>query len=85
MTEREALLKKLSAQEFAALELHLYLDSHPGDLSTAAKLAEFKEKAKFLRREYEEKYGPLSMKEKGANRWAWISNPWPWDPCSEED
>ena len=31
MTEREKLLKQLSALQFASWELHLYMDTHPYD------------------------------------------------------
>lgn len=84
MTEREKLLRQLAAQDFAAFELHLFLNSHPNDTATAAKLADFRTKADALRAEYEEKFGPLQSSDENGNRWAWISNPWPWDVGEEE-
>ena len=30
-------------------------------------------------KKFEEKYGPLSPSDENGNRWAWISDPWPWD------
>lgn len=40
-------------------------------------------KSNALRKEYEEKFGPIQAKRDNANRWAWISNPWPWDNNEE--
>lgn len=78
MTERERMLRKLSAVEFAAHELHIYLDTHPNDTSAGAALNEYDKQAAVLRKEYEEKFGPLTPGDDG-NRWAWIADPWPWN------
>ena len=79
MSEREKLLKKGATYDFAVIELHLFLDTHPNDNAAAAKLDEYRNRANELRREYEGKYGPIVATDRDANRWAWISNPWPWD------
>lgn len=84
MNERARLLKRIAAIDFAMLELHLFMDSHPNDKEAAAKLDDYKVKSRALRKEFEEKYGPLMSNQMDANRWAWISNPWPWDN-EEED
>ena len=34
MTKREALIKKIATYQFAAHDLQLYLDTHPGDSAT---------------------------------------------------
>lgn len=78
MTERERMLRRLSAVEFAAHELHIYLDTHPNDTSAGAALNEYEKQAAQLRKEYEEKFGPLTPGDDG-NRWAWIADPWPWN------
>ncbi len=79
MTERERMLRRLSSLDFAAAELHIYLDTHPDDNRTADILSEYRSQRDAVRREYEEKYGPLSSMNEDGNRWAWISDPWPWD------
>lgn len=83
MTKRETLLKKLSTYQFAALDLQLYLDSHPNDGDTIEKMNRFKEQAKELKKQYEQKYGPLTKSVTEGNNWSWIKAPWPWE--SEED
>lgn len=83
MTERERLMKRISSYDFAVIELHIYLDTHPNDKAVAEKLADYNQKSMKLRKEYEEKFGPIQAKQENANRWAWISNPWPWDNNEE--
>ena len=83
MNERERMLKNLSSYDFAIIELHIYLDTHPNDASAAKALKEYETKSNVLRAEYEEKFGPLSTNTASANRWAWISNPWPWNRQEE--
>ena len=85
MTERELLMRKIATNDFAVVELHLYRDTHPNDKQMAERLEEFAAKSAALRREYEQKYGPLTPGDQGGNRWAWIANPWPWDRAEEEN
>ena len=85
MSERERLIRRIAAIDFALVELHLFLDSHPNNTEVANKLDEYQMKSDELRSQYEEKFGPLSPMGKNGNRWAWISNPWPWDTSEEAD
>ena len=59
MTKREALLKKLSTYQFAALDLQLFLDTHPNDENTIEKMNMFKMQAAKAKADYESQYGPL--------------------------
>ncbi len=81
--ERDRLLRQIAAVDFAMIELHLFMDSHPNDREAGRKLDEYEKKSTALRKEFEEKYGPLTSMQKEGNRWAWICDPWPWD--NEED
>lgn len=83
LTEREILLKKISIYEFAALDIQIYLDTHPHDTAMIQKMNGFKEKLKPLVEEYEEKFGPLKKSMTSTNMWSWIKGPWPWE--NEED
>ncbi len=78
MTEREKMLCRLSSAEFAAHELHIYLDTHPDDAAAGDALNKYEKQAAQLRSDYESRFGPLSAGQDG-NRWAWIADPWPWD------
>lgn len=79
MSEQERLMRRISALDFAAFELHMFLDTHPNNKEMLAKLDEYKMNADQLRSEYEDKYGPLSHKGDSENQWSWISDPWPWE------
>lgn len=77
MTNRERLLRSLSAVQFALWELHLYLDTHPTDMNAAAMNEKYKVEAIRLKKEFEDTFGPLSpMTNSGVE---WLKNPWPWE------
>ena len=82
MSKREKLLRQLSSVQFALWELHLYLDTHPGDLEAISMHERYEVRFASLKKEYEEKYGPLSpMLGEGVD---WLKNPWPWDKEGED-
>lgn len=78
MTERQILLRKVSTYAFAILDLQIFLDTHPNDERTLARIRKFEQILAPLRREYEEKYGPLT-KMADTNNWTWVNSPWPWE------
>ncbi|MCR4425369.1 MAG: spore coat protein CotJB [Firmicutes bacterium] len=78
---KKQLLDCLQALEFAAIELNLYLDTHPEDTRA---LADYNQIAAALirtRAAYEQAYGPLLNygQSLSHNRWAWLDEPWPWE------
>lgn len=77
MTRRETMLKKLSAYQFAAWDMHLYLDTHPWDLSMLETHNRTAAKARQLKAEYEEAFCPLTAKK--AQGVEWLKGPWPWE------
>lgn len=79
MDEREILINRIAALDFAIVELNLYMDTHPNDTEVNMKLNDYKEKSMQLKNEYQEKFSPLSSKNIEENRWGWISDPWPWN------
>lgn len=78
--ERDEILNNLTVLDFMAVDLHLYLDTHPEDEEAIEKYNEIIRKADAVRYEYESKFGPLcsfrSMSDK--NSFKWIDSPWPW-------
>lgn len=85
MSTRSELLKRIASYDFAIVELNLFLNSHPNDSATIAKLDEYINKSNKLRQDFESKFGPLTAVSEDGNRWAWISDPWPWDTTKEVD
>lgn len=79
MSERERLLRRIAALDFALVDIQIFLDTHPNDAEALAKLDEYEQKARALREEFERNYGPIKSINAEPNRWAWIANPWPWD------
>ena len=63
MNERERLLRRIQAEDFAVYETVLYLDGHPGLRD------EYEGKFGPLTI-----YGNNDM-----NDWHWIDKPWPWE------
>lgn len=84
MENRNQMLRKIAELDFAITDLHLYLDTHPNNDEIGKKIAEYQAKSNAMRSEFEKFFGPLDNSDKNGNRWAWISNPWPWD-TQEED
>lgn len=77
MSKKEKLLRSLSSAQFALWELHLYLDTHPSDMTAISLHNQYKTKYDALLYEYEQNFGPLSPKMgEGVE---WLKNPWPWD------
>jgi spore coat protein JB len=76
---RDELLRRLSALDFYAIDLHLYLNTHPDDRDALNKYNAVIAEAQELRKEYESMYGLLSA-HTVTNKfpWQWIENPWPW-------
>ena len=85
MENNMTLKRKLSAAYFALSEIALYLDTHPTDQIALDYYAQYKAIIMPLTKEYENKYGPLTMDQfSGGSYWTWIQDPWPWDITEEE-
>jgi len=81
--DRDKLLSQLTALDFMAVDLALYLNLHPCDTEVIEKYNCVIKEADMIRCEYEKLFGPLCSYRSASpeNRWAWIENPWPWE-CS---
>lgn len=77
MTDRETILNKLSALQFAAWELHLYMDTHPDDCDAKELHEKYSCKSSELANLYESKFGPFNHLSGTGEMW--LQNPWPWD------
>ena len=79
-SNKKSLMKDLMAHDFAAYDLQLFLDTHPCDKKALECFQKQTAKAKELKKEYEEKYGPITAS--GAKcelPWQWIQSPWTWE------
>ena len=68
--------------DFMALDLHLYLNTHPQDSDALALFSTTTAKAAAARDKYEAAFGPLTAGGTAPDTgWPWIDNPWPWQAC----
>ena len=79
---RNKMLLRLSAVQFAAWELHVYLDTHPLDAEAALRYKELMNEYSLLLSEYEAAYGPVTKPATGNE---WLKDPWPWENTKESD
>ena len=79
--EKERLFLELSRIHFAAHELNLYLDLNPNDVTMIKLFNDYRERCEQLTKEYESKYGPLTIKSDSLNQtpFMWEKSPWPWE------
>ena len=76
------MLAKIQEMEFIAIELNLYLDTHPCDDEALCDYNRAVEDSRCLVRKYEAEFGPLYNFGLSANCedvWQWIKSPWPWE------
>ena len=83
--DRDELLKTLSELDFIAVDLGLFLNTHPGDSEAIIAYNQVIAAADAVRMRYEEAYGPLcSFRSYAADTqsWQWKDNPWPWQTAA---
>lgn len=78
------MLKKVQQMDFVVVELTLYLDTHPEDEEARRQWREAIKEAANVRKQFEMKYGPLSLTSVPSKQaidvgWQWNSSPWPWE------
>ena len=80
--EQEVMLQKLMELDFIAVDLGLYLNTHPTEAEAINAYNQIIEAADTLRIKYESMYGPLCSFRSYATdtkNWKWKNNPWPWE------
>ena len=80
-TDRNAMLMKLSELNFSALDLQLFLDTHPDDKKAIEHYNASVNAANKMRAEYEKAYGPLAnfVTPSRPDEFTYINSPWPWE------
>ena len=80
MMDRDRLLRRIQAEDFALYETVLYLDGHPNCRRALAFYNKHRDIVKALREEFESKYGPLNIYGNTSDcDWHWGNKPWPWE------
>ena len=80
--QQAQMLLQIQQLEFAAVELNLFLDTHPNDQQALAMYKQIHQELMNCVRNYEQIYGPLlnfGFSPNPQNCWKWIDSPWPWE------
>lgn len=79
--EREKMLLDIQKLAFAAHDINLYLDLNPNDESMLTLFNDYRSQVDQLMRQYEDKYGALSISSNSLDKspFGWIDSPWPWE------
>lgn len=81
MNAQAELLTNIDALSFAMIDLGLLLDVNPNNQEALSLFNQYREQKENLTKEYETKYGPITLDSDSLNSypWAWDDMPWPWD------
>lgn len=83
MDNQAQMLIRIQQLQFVAVELNLFLDTHPDDQQVLALYNQVHQELIQCVRTYEEACGPLlnyGYSPAGkAPRWLWAETPWPWE------
>jgi spore coat protein JB len=78
--DQKELLSQVQALDFVALELNLYLDTHPDDQRALVDYQNTVGELQKLRQIYTQSYGPLTPVDQSKQScWHWSEEPWPWE------
>lgn len=79
---RNQMLLLIQQLQFVAVELQLYLDTHPEDQQALALFNSNHTELIQAVRKYEQVYGPMLSFGYSPNMqkcWSWVDSPWPWE------
>lgn len=78
----EDLMRRLTELKFAAIDLNLYLDTHPCDEEALEMFKKITKTIKAVEMDYIRKYGPLTAGDSSSEvpfQWASCEFKWPWE------
>ena len=75
---RDELLNELMALDFMAVDLQLFMDTHPRDCQAREKYNAILHKAHEYREQYQKLCGPMYSFRSLSRDGDWIDDPWPW-------
>jgi spore coat protein JB len=79
--QQRCMLKTIQELSFTAIDLNLYLDTHPGDPSALGHYNAISQQLACEKAVYEQIYGPLMAYGETPSQypWRWVKGPWPWE------
>lgn len=86
MTDSQRLMQSIQICDLALFEAALFLDTHKTDKDALAYFDKHNKHANELKKEYVQKYGPLTIGDSGTKDvWDWADGPWPWEYSSDSN
>ena len=81
MNEQAELLTYIDSLSFAMIDLGLFLDVNPNNQEAIKLFNQYRKEKENLTKDYESKYGPITLDSDTLNSspWSWNDMPWPWD------
>ena len=81
MNDQAKRLTNIDALSFAMVDLGLYLDVNPNNQDAIKLFNQYREEKESIMKDYESKYGPITLDSDSLNSypWSWNDMPWPWD------
>ena len=81
LNEQAEMLTYIDALCFAIIDLNLYLDVNPNDKNMIELFNNYQKEKDEVTKEYESKYGPLTINSPKLDKvpWSWDNAPWPWE------
>ena len=81
LNEQADMLTYIDSLCFALIDLNLYLDLYPNDSKIIELFNSYRMEKDEITKEYESKYGPLTLNSDSLNKapWTWDNMPWPWE------
>ena len=78
--DRSQMLWQMTAEQFAAFDIQLYLDTHPADTIALQLLNRYRTNFEEYKKQYVAMFGPLNPEDAvNSEKWDWIDDPWPWE------
>lgn len=79
MNEKK-LLTQIQAVSLMAVDLHLFLDTHPNDTEALKDYAKIAKQYQALEQQYEQQFGPVHNfgEASSFDNYNWTAEPWPW-------
>ena len=87
LNDKEKMLWKISAIDFAIHDLELFLNSHRENRKATDLLKQYRKWRTEAVAEYEQKYGDFVTcvgDVKAQTPWSWTNGPWPWEYKEEK-
>ncbi len=81
---KQELMKKIQELGFCAVDLNLFLDTHPNSAQALKDYSQVLSSLQQLIQTYNQKYGPLlnfGLSYVNSNFWTWVAEDekWPWE------